>query len=215
MTVHHAAPLPVHLARDADPAGGARMALGTVDLVEPPGEAVAAWFRAGVRHVTLPFTVNLVDLDPATLAGLLLVREATSRGISVDWRLTLPGDGADWRVYSHLHPPADLRTAAPGEGPEHLAEWRRTFYIDKCTYRHGPGFVQVRDRRTGKLNLLTIDDPAYLAVLDAIRDGAPMGAVDLDIARDFASEGLVTKIADTLVWLPYRLRRWPLPSMIV
>jgi hypothetical protein len=65
------------------------------------------------------------------------------------------------------------------------------------------------------LNLLTIDDPAYLAVLDQLLDGAAVTGVDLAIARDFGAEGLVTKIGELLVWLPHRLRRWPLPSMVI
>ena len=73
----------------------------------------------------------------------------------------------------------------------------------------------MRDRRSGRLNLLTIDDPAYLAVLDQLMDGAAITDVDLDVARDFGAEGLVTKIGDLLVWLPHRLRRWPLPSMVI
>ncbi|MDG4763022.1 DUF5825 family protein [Solwaraspora sp. WMMD406] len=52
-------------------------------------------------------------------------------------------------------------------------------------------------------------------MLDQLLDGAEITDIDLDIARDFDEEGLVTKVGDRLVWLPHRLRRWPLPSMVV
>jgi hypothetical protein len=149
--------------------------------------------------------------------ALVLVRELTSRGIAVEWRLRLPEDGAGWRLYSHLYPPLEV-LPADGSGAvaeAGLAEWRRTFYIDKCTYRYGPGFVQVRDRREGRLNLLTIDDGPYRLVLEALLPGVPPSGLDPDIVQEFAAEGLVAYVGGLLTWLPYRLRRWPLPSMLV
>ncbi|PTA47533.1 hypothetical protein C8054_03905 [Micromonospora sp. RP3T] len=214
------APVPVRLAHDHDREVGdvPGIDLGVTELQGSPGEAVAGWFDAGVRHVTLIDPVNLaVEDDTASrdaVRRLVLVRELTSHGIGVEWRLLLPVDGgADWRVFCHLYPPAELSPAAGDEEP--LDAWRRSYYIDKCTFRRGPGFVQVRDRRSSRLNLLTIDDPAYLAMLAQVMEGAPISDIDLDIARDFAAEGLVVQVGTMLVWLPYRLRRWPLPSMII
>lgn len=215
-------PVLVRLAHDHDPVVSAvpGIDLGVAELREPPGEAAARWFADGIRHVTLTDPVSL-DVDGTDAASrdvvrrLVLVRELTSHGIAVDWRLLLPaGGGADWRVFCHLHPPTGLSTATDGD-EDPLEAWRRSYYIDKCTFRRGPGFVQVRDRRASRLNLLTIDDPAYLAVLAQVMDGAPVVEVDLDVARDFAAEGLVVQVGTMLVWLPYRLRRWPLPSMII
>ncbi|WBB96887.1 DUF5825 family protein [Solwaraspora sp. WMMA2080] len=218
--------------------------LGTAEFTGSAADTVGDWLDRGVRKVALPGTVDLTAADSVTAADavrrLVLVRELTSYAIEVDWSIRLPGgDGDLWRVYGHLRPPATVEIvgaagatgaagsvdAAGSAGAEPDAEsdpgtvvaaaWRDAFYFDKCTYRRGPGFVQVRDRRAGRLNLLTIDDPAYLAVLEQLLDGAGMTTVDLDIAREFGEEGLVTKVGDQLVWLPHRLRRWPLPSMVV
>lgn len=218
-------PILVGLARDHDPAVLTipGMNIGPVELCEPAADAVVRWFREGVRKVDLPDTVDLTvtgadDRAVDTVRRLVLVRELTSHGIAIDWRLRLADvNDSDWRPYSHLRPPVELLASTGGNGnPEQqLDAWREAFYFDKCTYRRGPGFVQVRDRRSGRLNLLTIDDPAYLAVLEQLMDGAEITAVDLDIARDFGEEGLVTKVGDLLVWLPHRLRRWPLPSMVI
>lgn len=219
-------PVTVRLAQDPDPAVAALpgMDLGLTELREAPSAAAVRWFGAGIRKVGLPDPVDLgVDADDAvaTVQRLVLVRELTSHGIAVDWRLRLAGDEAEqWRVYSHLSPPAELVLAdgCPTDPQEALAQWRRSFYIDKCSYRRGPGFVQVRDRRAGSLNLVVIDDPAYLAVLATLEEGAPLAplaAEDLRIAREFGAEGLVAKVGDHLVWLPYRLRRWPLPAMSI
>lgn len=222
MAVAALEPVLVRLAHDHDPVVSAvpGIDLGVTELREPPGEAAARWFDEGIRHVTLTDPVSLaVDgTDAASrdaVRRLVLVRELTSRGIAVDWQLVLPaGGGADWRVFCHLYPPTALTAEATGD-EDPLEAWRRSYYIDKCTFRRGPGFVQVRDRRASQLNLLTVDDPAYLAVLAQVLDGAPVAEVDLDVARDFAAEGLVVQVGTMLVWLPYRLRRWPLPSMII
>ena len=215
-------PVLVRLAHDHDRAVSAvpGIDLGIAELREPPAEAAARWFAAGVRHLSLIEPVSLaVEGSDArsrdTVRRLVLVRELTSHGIAVDWQLLLPADGgADWRVFSHLYPPARLVASADGDD-DPLDTWRRSYYIDKCAFRRGPGFVQIRDRRSSQLNLLTIDDPAYLAVLDQVMDGAPVADVDLDVARDLAAEALVVQVGTMLVWLPYRLRRWPLPSMII
>ncbi|MEU1755101.1 DUF5825 family protein [Micromonospora matsumotoense] len=218
-------PILVGLARDHDPAvlSIPGMTIGPAELREPAADAVARWRADGVRRVDLPGAVDLTvtgadETAVDTVRRLVLVRELTSHGIAVDWRLRLPGADADeWLPYSHLRAPVELLPPPGGEGDPaaQLAAWGKGFYFDRCTFRRGPGFVQVRDRRSGRLNLLTIDDPAYLAVLDQLMDGAPITDVDLGIARDFGEEGLVTKIGDLLVWLPHRLRRWPLPSMVI
>lgn len=218
-------PILVGLARDHDPAvlSIPGMTIGPAELREPAADAVARWRSDGVRRVDLPGAVDLTvtgadETAVDTVRRLVLIRELTSHGIAVDWRLRLPGADADeWLPYSHLRAPVELLPPPGGEGDPaaQLAAWGKGFYFDRCTYRRGPGFVQVRDRRSGRLNLLTIDDPAYLAVLDQLLDGAAITDVDLGIARDFGEEGLVTKIGDLLVWLPHRLRRWPLPSMVI
>ncbi|MFY1635330.1 DUF5825 family protein [Solwaraspora sp. WMMB335] len=225
-------PVTVRLHRDHDPAVAAipGIDIGPARLGESVSDTVVQWIDQGVRKVTLPGLVDLTVTDPTAAADavrrLVLVRELTSRAIAVDWSVRLPaGDDELWRVYSHLHVPARLELhpappeSAPAAGSDpaaaQLTAWRDAFYFDKCVYRRGPGFVQVRDRRSGRLNLLTIDDPEYLAVLERLLDGARISDVNLDIAREFGEEGLVTKTGDRLVWLPHRLRRWPLPSMVV
>ncbi|MFV2008464.1 MULTISPECIES: DUF5825 family protein [unclassified Micromonospora] len=219
-------PVVVRLHRDHDPAVAdiPGIDLGTAEFTGLAADTVADWLDRGVRKVALPGVVDLTAAGSVAAADavrrLVLVRELTSYAIEVDWSIRLPGgDGDLWRVYGHLRPPATVEIvgADPETDPGTVAAaaWRDAFYFDKCTYRRGPGFVQVRDRRAGRLNLLTIDDPAYLAVLEQLLDGAEMTTVDLDIAREFGEEGLVTKVGDRLVWLPHRLRRWPLPSMVV
>ena len=205
----------------------------TIKLSESPVPAAIRWFHRGVRKVTLPDVVDLAAGTEEALRALLLVRELTSLGIAVDWRLRLDGRAADaWRAYSHLHPPAELLAPAGeptwggrvGEVPpvggstmiglaRDLAVWGEKFFLDKCAYRRGPGFVQIRDRRAGRLSLITIDDPRCLAVMKRLDGGVRSALVDPTIVRDFDEEKLIGRIGDFLLWLPYRIRRWPLPAL--
>jgi hypothetical protein len=144
---------------------------------------------------------------------MILLRELTGWGVVVDWRLR-PGEHAEvWRRLNHLHPPAELIGQADAE--ESLASWRETFYLCKCVYRRGPDFVEVRDRRAGELSRFVIDDPVYLAAVDRLIDSAPVSEIDSGALADFVAEGLAGHAGDIAWWLPYRVRRWPWPSMIV
>jgi hypothetical protein len=144
---------------------------------------------------------------------MVLLRELTSWAIVTDWQL-LVGEHLDvWQRLNHLHPPRQLPDHPDAE--EVLAGWRDTFYLCKCVYRHGPGFVQVRDRRSGSLLRFTIDDPEYLAAIETLLPGAPSDAVPPGVLDDFIAEGLAGVAGDLAWWLPYRVRRWPYPSMIV
>jgi hypothetical protein len=105
-------------------------------------------------------------------------------------------------VFGHLHPPAG-QTA-----------WASTFFLGKFHYRHGPGFMEVRDHRSGNLNRIIIDEPDYLeAIATLIRD--PAAAIPGDILDDLVGEALVIPVGDRHWWAPYRPYRWPQPPFHV
>lgn len=156
--------------------------------------------------------VDLSGAQAATpLAQLAFVRDLTARGIVVDWQVRIDGTAAAWSALTHLYPPTELRGAA--EGAEALDHWRRYFHLCRCVYRVGPGFVQVRDRRSGELSRLTIDEPEYIEAVEHLLPGASEQAVAAEILDDLAAENLVWRAAGLAVWLPYRAQRWPWPSM--
>ena len=180
-----------------------------------PAALVEGLFRDGLRRVAFSHPVDLTGgMDEPTLVrAMLLLRELTSWGVAVDWRLR-PGEHTEvWRRLNHLYPPAEL--IGQPDAQEALDTWRETFYLCKCVYRRGPGFIEVRDRRNGTLSRFVIDDPAYLAAVEALIGGAPAASVPAGILEDFAAEGLAGIAGGSAWWLPYRVRRWPWPSMIV
>ncbi|MBW3086883.1 hypothetical protein KEM60_03112 [Austwickia sp. TVS 96-490-7B] len=188
------------------------------DHIPPAGVAIAQrvdeWVRRGVRRVQLPEVVDLTSKydgrDVVTM--LMTVAELTSRGMSVDWELDLTANMSTWVGITHLAPPRVLHGDADGTI---LAQWRDAFYVDQCLYRHGPGFVQVRDRRDGTLRCIVIDDPAYLHACTALIQGCQTHEVPADILDDYLEEMLVAVVGAWAWWLPYRVRRWPDPSFAV
>jgi hypothetical protein len=187
---------------------------------ETPTELVTRLYRGGVRRAALD---RPTDLSGATGARdlidtMLLLAELTSWGVKVDWTVRLGPDPDIWQSFNHIHPPrAILDAAEPAEGEQDiLARWRSTFYLCKCIYRRGPGFIQVRDRRGGgQLLRYTIDDPAYLSAVDQLATGCPAADIPPAILDHLVSESLAGRAGTLAWWLPYRVRRWPWPSFAV
>lgn len=165
-------------------------------------------YRSGVRVVALDRPVDLAAPTPADCRALDVVRRATARGLRVLWELdaTSPSIGA--LELSHLHPPR--RIEAP-DGPERIAAWWQEFYLGRCCWRQGPGFVQIRDRRDRRLVRYTVTEPELMAALHDLDEGSH--SPPADAIAPLLEERLVLPMG-ALFWLvPYRAVRWPIPSM--
>jgi hypothetical protein len=201
----------VELWRDYDPRAKdlPGMYLGARNITTA---SVGSLQAEGVACVTLREPVELcasTTVDDART--LVLIRELTGLGIAVEWEARC-GDGcvASHR-YDHLYPPVRVL----GQPDAVFATWRDTFFPGKCMYRHGPGFAQVRDRRSGGLELFTIDDPRHLAAISTAAEGARADQVPPNVRRDLATAGLLAGHDGHVWWLPARVRRWPFPSLII
>jgi hypothetical protein len=145
---------------------------------------------------------------------MLLLAELTSWGIAVDWEVRLGSDPEIWRSFNHLYPPRAVLDVA--DDSEIREQWATTFYLCKCIYRQGPGFVQVRDRRTGgSLYRFTLHDPAYLDAVEKLAAGCPVEDVPAPVLDALVNESLAGRAGQLAWWLPYRVRRWPWPSFAV
>ncbi|WP_043687321.1 DUF5825 family protein [Streptomyces xylophagus] len=181
-----------------------------------PAETAAELYGKGVRRVTLDRPADLSGATGARaiVSTMLLVGELTSWGIVVDWDVALGADPEVWRSFNHLHPPRQILDTQNAE--DIRQEWRSTFYVGKCVYRKGPGFVQVRDRRAGGLLArYTLDDPAYLEAVDRLSAGCPADAVPSAVLDHLVGESLAGRAGQLAWWLPYRVHRWPWPSFAV
>jgi hypothetical protein len=223
------APWELSLWRDHDPGvhGIAGIDLGRLPVRTRPRVLVRDLYARGVRRVRLDRPVDLSGaMGPRTLVdGMILLQELTAWGIVVDWTVRWGENQQVWEQLQHVYPPREFAPgpAAPAASastretvvPAELEHWRRTFYLCKCFYRRGPGFLQVRDRRRGVLNRFVIDDPRYLAAVDRLLDGAPVEDLPPDVLGDFVQEGLAGTAGTLGWWLPYRVRRWPWPAVMV
>jgi hypothetical protein len=211
--------VPVRAWRELAPAARrlTGMDLGRRWLTGDLAAAVAALYAEGARCVRLAEPVSLCAGADA-LAGrtLLLLRELTGRGVAVEWSARCADGCAADRRYAHLYPPAEV--AGPG-GEAVAADWWRGHVHGRCLYRRGPGFVEVRDRRTGSLEMLTVDEPAHLAVIGALTGpgsgGVPAAEVAEPVRTELAEARLVAEHGGWLWWLPTPAHRWPTPPMAV
>ncbi|GIF13899.1 DUF5825 family protein [Actinoplanes teichomyceticus] len=186
----------------------------TVAPPAPAGERVRELYRGGIRSVALDEPISLRSPEPRDLHALDFVRVATARGLLVRWHLRT-GRRADpelvARDLTHLQPPASL----DGRGSqERLREWHRRFYIGRCVWRRGPGFVQIRDRRDGVLQLFDLSEDDYVrAVLQLEQQRA--AEVDPQVLDAMRDERLVLRLGDLDWWAPALIDRWPVPSMVL
>jgi hypothetical protein len=185
-------------------------AVAVVDPADPVRFDPRHTYRTGVRAIRLRRPVELADATPADVAGLDIVRRATAQGFQISWVLRSLPRSFETELLSHLHPPS--RFEQPHH-PDELAQWREGFYLGRCCWRQGPGFIQVRDRRDGSLARYTITEPELAQALYALDGGDH--AVDPAAAGPLVGEQLVLRFGE-LSWLaPYRLVRWPSPAMSI
>ncbi|MGC0422504.1 DUF5825 family protein [Embleya sp. AB8] len=202
--------------RDGDPAAMRvpGMYVGEVDVVGDPLDAVARVAADGVRFVRVDGVVDLAEVGDdgrAAVAGLVVVRELTSHGIGVDWTLRAPAGGWDWRALGHLYPP----TAVVGDGGDGhdgrgdggaASAWRAGFLPAKCGYRHGPGFIEVRDQRGGSLRRLVIRNPRYDQVISPLLRGVAVTDLAEAVTERYRAAGLLHRVGSFVWWTPYRVR---------
>ncbi|MFK3979669.1 DUF5825 family protein [Micromonospora sp. NPDC050397] len=205
----------VELSRDYEPRARhlPGMALGQRTLTGPWGPVVAELYGMGARYARIDDPVDLcAGADVTSARALVLIRELTARGIAVAWvARCLDGCVGD-DLFTHLYPP--VRVDGAPDSAE-AARWREPFFLGKCVSRRGPGFIEVRDRRFGSLEMLTIDEPGHLAVIAATAEGVVADEVPADVRRELTDARVVTEHAGHLWWLPTRTHRWAFPAMAV
>lgn len=205
----------VELSRDYEPSAVRvpGMSLGTRRITGAWQPLAADLYRAGVRHARL---AEPVDLCPAagvaSARALVLIRELTAHAIAVDWVARCRDGCAGQGLFNHLYPPDRVDGGAEDAT---VRGWRQSFFLGKCVFRRGPGFVEVRDRRLGSLELFTIDEPEHLAAIKEMTEGVPARQVPAAVRRDLADARLIAEQAGHLWWLPTRAYRWPFPALAI
>ena len=189
------------------------MYAGVLDRLDDPLTAVSSLAASGVQFARLRDTVDLADDDgAAAAAALVAVRELTSHGIAVDWAIRMPAGAAGWQQLSHLYPPAAVWCGSESENV--TTRWRNSFHAAKCGYRRGPGFLEIRDRRTGSYRRTVIKSARNDQVIAPLLRGMPAASLGETVTRRYLEADLVHRAGRFLWWTPYLIRRWPLSTAI-
>jgi hypothetical protein len=187
-------------------------ALGGMALPLPLTTTVPELYRSGKRCFRLGEPVRLcADAPPGAVEMLVLVRELTALGAAVAWTASCDDDCVSDRKFFHLFPPA----AVQGARNSVAIQWRERYLPCMCVFRRGPGFAEVRDRRRGTLEILTLDDPGTFPVIGKMLDGVAVSEVPDQDRETLRQAGLIAEQGGLAWWLPARIHRWPNPAMVV
>ncbi|WP_131097482.1 DUF5825 family protein [Streptomonospora litoralis] len=187
------------------------MHLGDRELGEDAVDEARRIQQSDARFVSIDPVVDLSG-GPGTehmIPVLSFIRELTSYGVEVDWRARLAPDGPQWWVFSHLFPPSALEGP---HGDDVASAWRARYHVGRCFLRQGPGFVQIRDRRSTGLRRLTVSDGALVSAIESLMSDRGADSVPDQAVSVFEKQHLVIRIGGGVWWAPYRLRRWALPA---
>jgi hypothetical protein len=201
--------------KDRDPAAMRLPGIyaGTLDQLDDPLTTVSSLAASGVQYAQLRDPVDLGDTDgAAAAAALVAVRELTSHGIAVDWTIRLPAGAAGWQQLSHLYPPVAVLCGSESENV--TTWWRDSFHAAKCGYRRGPGFLEIRDRRTGSFRRTVIRSAQNDQGIAPLLRGMPAASLSEAATRRYLEADLIHQAGRFLWWTPYLIRRWPLSTTI-
>jgi len=129
-----------------------------------------------------------------------LAKASLAHGLPLRWTGRLP-DTARGHA-RHLTPPRDD------------VDWRSAWRYGMLVWRRGPGFALVEDAHDPDARQQYTLDLALLQQLfgpDLDRH-APASDLDPVLLGQLADLALVAVFAGRAVWLPYRLRRWPVST---
>lgn len=174
-------------------------------LADPERSLTAA--EETVRDLEVRQPVRL-GVDPTfDVRWLRFLGMATMRYLPLRWRLTgeLP-----WPVRTVVHyaPP----TAADAVSVAGVHQWRAQHGVALCSYRCGPGFVALRDRRPGGQSIRAVLTDRWVEPFHNLLDRPADSADTHQLLDELTAAGLALRLdTDHHVVLAQRLSRWPVP----
>lgn len=151
---------------------------------------------------------RLVLAEPFRFGGdddrrmFTLLATASAHLIDVEWELSSP---PPWPVRTLVHLPP------PRSGIGYADHWRASHRFGLCTYRRGPGFVQIRDVRPDGDPVRVRIDGDWAEAFHMLTTGMPASGQAGRLLADLTDAGLAISLTGGHHVLPTRLRRWPVP----
>ncbi len=192
-----------------------------LELDEPAADLdLEAAVHDGVQAVRI-LAPQVLDTErpEATLALIRLLREAAADGIPITWHGSV-ADGIDVSLLVHLPPPAPSPAASDaGAHAAAIAAWRERYRPGLCYSRLGPGFAFVTDVRdvdaSARYQVGLTEAPRAIEQLEAVAVAADLDEATSRVLDDLEGERLALRLGSLVTILPYRMRRWPVPSLEV
>jgi Family of unknown function (DUF5825) len=176
--------------------GGLRLVVQVNGAPAVTPAQVRALATAGVAalEITGDTTVDAVALP----AWIELNKAALEYGLPLAWSGRLPA--AMNHQLAHLVP------------ARNQPDWQRRWRYAMLGWRRGPSFAAVLDSRADARQLI-VDLPVVTDLFGPDLN-QPIGAADADpeTLAELTEVGLVLIAGGAAVWLPYRIRRWPVNS---
>lgn len=168
-------------------------------LAEQQHHAHISWGTRvlGPRNVSQP---------SALLATIIDLQTAISDSRRVHW--VARGDlGSELAgLLEHLPPPAE-------GGGIHADAWRNEHSYGALFERLGPGFILIRERRSGREGaIFNVRDPNLLSCISRLR--VPSAHL-CDTCAPLIDEGLVLRCDAHSIYLPFRLKLPPTPFLAI
>jgi hypothetical protein len=186
-----------------------------IDDGDIPSLDVATLGAQGLRALQIRTPQHLsVDRAPSTLAFVRLLRDAMSLGVATNWHGSIDSR-LDPYLLHHLPPPTDCNPA--------FDNWRSRHRPGLCYYRRGPGFVNVKDLRFADAAVrfsIDVDDhdgdgDDPITALEGVCAVPALSRRGRSLLDELADQRLALQLGDIATLLPYRMRRWPIPSLEV
>lgn len=182
----------------------------TVDLDAVLDEPAAAEqlltdVEAAAQRLAVRQPVQL-GVDPAFDAAWLRFLNAATRRWYLPLSWSLVGE-LPWpvRTVVHMRPPESAAAAV-------VAQWREEFSVALCTFRLGPDFVAIRDRRPGGTAIRAHLAGRWVAPFHSLLAGNVNTDDDRQLLAELTAAGLALRLDERRhVVLAQRLSRWPVP----
>ncbi|WP_157061759.1 DUF5825 family protein [Alicyclobacillus ferrooxydans] len=174
----------------------------------PSFEELSNMIDSGAERceATVKFDLNSPG---STVHAIEFLRNAMALGMRVSWRLILESDIELSNLY-HITPPSSCN----GDTSV-VKKWAENYHYGSFFWRKGPDFVIIKDTRDeNNSSQFVIDDPETLEAFYKCLTPQQLRNIDIvdnPIIEELVSEGVILKLGDWLLTLPYRIHSWPVP----
>lgn len=182
----------------------------------PSSKEISTLLHKGITLIEIQGQVVLED-SYQSLEFIRFLRDVTSYGIRIIWGGHIDNTFPIEQL-AHLYPP---ELSIQGINIERIMQWQNSYKFGLYFMRQGPDFFILKDKRPFRSPVtFTIGDPTMRSTFEKLNAPIKWNDGNLDEAEIAAAKllldhCLVLSLADSVIRLPYRINKWPIPAHIV